>query len=205
VTRRDGATLDDALAAQGGDAKFILLEGWTDMTENAGFYRSNEWRYPSQYLNIVRRYADPEPETLRFQAEGADSFYDLTSGNSGGEYRYGDLDIGRLDDNSGWFVGWTSAGEWIEYQEVQLGCGTYRFTARVAADSSGEKIRLALPGLKSVTVPSTGDSNDYHLVHLGETMLDAGTYDLRIVFKTGGVNLDWFFLKRSDTNCLLVL
>ena len=57
--------------------------------------------------------------------QGADSFFDKTSGNSGDHYRDGDLDIGELNDNSGWFVGWTETGEWLEYQEVELGCGTY--------------------------------------------------------------------------------
>lgn len=200
VTRRDGATLDDALQA-GLEAKFILLEGWTDMSESAGFYRSREWRYPAQYINITRRYADPEPETLRFQAEGADRFSDTTTGNSGGKYRDEDLDIGDLDDKSGWFVGWTQADEWLEYQEVELGCGTYRFTARVATNSDSQKVRLALEGLPSVTLPNTGGVDKYELVHLGEVKLAAGTYDLRLVFETDGVNLDWFFLKRANTSC----
>jgi hypothetical protein len=76
----------------------------------------------------------------------------------------------------------------------------------VTANSSGEKICLALSGLKSATVPSTGESNQTTTSSstLGETKLDAGSYDLQIVFKTGGVSLDWIFLKTWDTNCFVL-
>lgn len=197
VTRRNGETLNEALDT-GRGANFTLLEGWTDMAESAGFYRSLKWKYPAQYINIIRRYADPEPETLRFQAEGADRFYDNTPGNRGDEYRQGDLDIQKLADNSGWTVAWTEPGEWLEYQEVELGCGTYRFTARVAAARSGNSIRLDLGDLPAVDVPNTGSFDDYQLVHLGQLDLVKGSYNLRIVFETGDVCLDWFFVKRSS-------
>lgn len=201
VTRSDGKRLEGALAA-GTDAKFILLEGWTNMVESAGFYRSLDWRYPTQYINIVRRYADPEPETLRFQAEGADRFSDTTESNLGGKYADRALDVGRLNDNTGWYVGWTEAGEWLEYQGVELGCGTYRFTARVATRSAGKKLRLDLGGLPSIELPETGGIDVYELVHLGVVKLSAGTYNLRLeVESTGGLNIDWFFLKRSSSDC----
>jgi len=196
ILRRDGEALDDALS-DGLNSKFIIMEGWTDMIESAGFYRSNDWNYPNQYINITRRYSDPEPETLKFQAEGADRFYDKTGSNEGGKYADRALDVGLLNDNTGWYVGWTEPGEWIQYDNVELGCGTYRFTARVASARPGGTIRLDLSGLQSVTIPNTDDMNAYELVHLGEVQLARGTYDLKIIFESGGVNLDWFFLKRS--------
>ena len=197
VTRRDGETLVGALD-QGRQAKFILLEGWTDMIESAGFYRSNSWSYPNKYNNLVRRYADPEPETLRFQAESADTLVGKSRANP---FRTGNFDIQELHDNSGWFVRFSEAGEWLQYQEIQLGCGTYRFTARVATIFEDKNIRLDLDGFDNVEVPVSNDWQDFQLVHLGEINLHAGKYNLKIVSDSGDVNIDWFFVKRTNKKC----
>lgn len=204
VTRRNGTTLINALNA-GRDATMILLEGWTDMIESAGFYRCSKWAYPHQYINLVRQYADPEPETLRFEAEAADAFFDTTVGNLGNQYALRNLDVGALPDNTGWYVGWTAVGEWLEFQNVYLGCGRYRFTARLATGATGRRLRLELrssSGTKNLTSASLPNTNtgiaNYTMVHLGEQRLTAGTYNLRIVFETAGnLNLDWIFVKRA--------
>ena len=52
--RRDGASLREAFSA-GATAKFVLCEGWTDIAESAGYYRSRAWRFPNQYIEIVRQ------------------------------------------------------------------------------------------------------------------------------------------------------
>ena len=200
VPRRNGQTLIDGFEANK-DSELILLEGWTNMGENNGYYRSENpaWKYPCQYINLVRRYADPTPETIRFQAEGADRFYDTTPENLGRSYADRALDVGALKDGSGWYVGWVEPGEWIEYQDVTLGCGTYCFTARVATWFEGRSLRLALPRLGSVGLPNT--NNNFELAHLGETTLGTGSYNLKVIFESKGVNLDWFFLKKVNDKC----
>lgn len=52
VTRRDGLALKNALTeiTTPSNSKLVLLEGWTDLLESAGFYRSNDWLYPNQYI-----------------------------------------------------------------------------------------------------------------------------------------------------------
>jgi Domain of unknown function (DUF5010)/DUF5010 C-terminal domain len=203
VTRRNGTALINALNS-GKDATLVMLEGWTDMLEGAGFYRSNAWQYPTEYINIVRRYADPEPATLRLEAEGADTFLDMTPGNAGGEYALRNLDVGALPNSTGWYVGWIDAGEWIEFRRIRLGCGRYRFTARVATASTGKVMRLAVNGrvLSRVALPSTGGLETYGLVHMGEFALKGSAYNLRVFFETaGGLNVDWIFVRRVSTLC----
>jgi hypothetical protein len=200
VTRRGGAAFEYAMAQ--GNPKLTQLEGWTDMVESAGFYRSDHWEYPTQYINIVRKYADPTPATLRFQAEGADYFYDLTDENIGGDYADRALDVKKFEDDTGWYVQSIQEGEWLEYKNVKLGCGTYRFTARAAAGCQGKKMTMVVGGepLPTVDVPSTGGLENFGLVHLGEIELTERSYDLRMVFNTeGGLHVDWFFVKRSKT------
>lgn len=212
MPRNDGNELIDGLEA-GQDADWILLEGWTNMIEGAGFYRSSDpdWLFVNQYNNITRRYADPRPETLRFQAEGADDFNDTTNSNTLGDYsseraldvrRFSHGGSGELPDESGWYVGDIESGEWLQYREVYLGDGTYRFTARVATSGSASVRFSAIPSdggsaiVSDRTLPDTNDDFDY--VHLGELQLPAGDYDLRIEFLSNKVEkFDWFHMRRN--------
>ena len=57
----------------------------------------------------LREFADHQMQTLRLEAESADEIVEYSAGNSGGAYRAGDLDIGRIP-SGGWFVGWTEPG-----------------------------------------------------------------------------------------------
>lgn len=195
--RNNGAVLAEGLS-KNAKSKFVLMEGWNDVRENAGFYRSKAWSGgSSQYINLVRKHADSAPRTLRLQAETADRFHDMTPENLGGEYsQESALDVGRLlGPNGGWFVGWTEPGEWIEFPSTQLGSGVHRFTARCSSDRDGNSIRLGLPTLHSALVPKTG-LDHYENVHLGEAKLGGGEHDLRVVFETGGVSIDWLFVRR---------
>jgi hypothetical protein len=199
VPRRDGQALRDALAA-GLTAKFSLLEGWTDIYESAGFYRSSTWRLPNLYINVVRESADPTPATLRLQAEAADLLSTQSSIADAATrvYRKDVTNIGKLADGTGWYVDWTKAGGWLEFSEVTLGCGTYRLTARVAA-ATQQTIHLEVDGtsLGAVTVPPSGGVTSYELVHLGAVKLAAGKHNLRLTADTVGINADWFFIRRS--------
>jgi len=197
VPRLNGTTLTAALHS-GQNAFWMMLEGWTDMVESAGYYRSTSWEYPTQYINIVRTFTDPAPETIRFEAEGADSFFDTTPANLGGSYSNRSLDVAAFENRTGWYVGWIVNGEWLEYQGVQLGCGTYRFTVRAATSAGGRRLRMDIGNLSAIELPSTGSLNNYSLFHLGEAALVDGIYNLRLVFEsTGDLHVDWFFLKKS--------
>lgn len=199
--RRHGAALREAFEA-GRDARFTLLEGWTNVVESAGFYRSDAWDYPNQYINLVREYADPELPTLRLEAESADVALDASPENRGGKLRPGPIDVGRLAEPSGWFVGWTEPGEALTFKELSLPCGTYRLTARVAAPGGSGNLHVELGGqVLSPRAVEASEANDYRLVHLGEVRLSAQRTEVRVVFDTGGLNLDWVFLKRADTRC----
>ena len=60
------------------------MEGWDDVREHAGYYRSKAWEGgPSQYINLIRNMVNPTPETLRLQAETADIFNDTTGEGEG--------------------------------------------------------------------------------------------------------------------------
>ncbi len=102
----NGDTLISGLEAGfSAKSRLTVLEGWNDVREWAGYYRcasSPRYDFPSQYINIVRRYTEYRTESLRLEAEGADNYFDTTPGNAGGAFRRtGDLDIRTLPTN-GW-------------------------------------------------------------------------------------------------------
>jgi hypothetical protein len=173
----------------------IILEGWTDMVESAGFYRSEAWAYPTQYINLIRRYSDSSPMTLRFEAEGADFFFDTTEENLGGGYSDRSLDVEMIPNEQGWYVGWVEPGEWLEYVDVQVGRGTYLFSARVATSRRDTSMHLLLRGIPATALPFTNDT--FQFVKLGETYLSAGRHNFRILFETSDIKLDWFFMKQT--------
>lgn len=198
--RRDGAALSEALQeGYNRRARFTLLEGWTDIAESAGYYRSTAWRYPSQYLNLVREFSDRRTKTVRLQAEAADAFGDATAGNAGGAYRDGDLDV-RTIPVSGWAVGWTDPGEWIQFKEVPLSEGTYRFSGRASSGGTGQRVRLEVDGvsLGSVAVPYGGGWDAFDTFSLGSRFVAHGRHTLTVVFETGATDLDWIFVKKVD-------
>lgn len=198
--RQDGAALANALQdGHNRRARLTLLEGWTDIAESAGYYRSLAFRYGSQYINGVREFADRRTTTLRLQAEAADTFSDTTSGNLGGAYRSGNLDVGLLSP-SGWFVGWTANNEWVQFSEVFLSEGMYRFSARTSSGLGGRTTQLKVDGagLGSVGVPYLGSWDTYDTITLGTAYLGHGRHDLQVVFENGGMNLDWIFVKKIN-------
>jgi fibronectin type 3 domain-containing protein len=103
-----------------------------------------------------------------------------------------------------WYVGNTATNDSITYKKAYFSAGTYRFTARVGAATTGKTIHLAVDGTtvtSGVAVPNTGRVDKFGYAHLGVKTLTAGVHDLQIVFENGGASLDWFMaVKDTDTS-----
>ena len=103
----------------------------------------------------------------------------------------------------GWYVGNTAPGEWIQFTNVWLSAGSYRFTANAGSSSNGAAMHLEIDGAavgSSVTAPDTGRADAFAPVHLACANLSQGYHTLRVVFDSPAVSLDWFMLRKdSDT------
>ena len=161
---KHGQTLTEALDYMvKNSANLILLEGFTDMAENAAYWRSTDTKfydYPNQRLNILRRYSSKEayPKSLRVEAETCDSFNDKSDGNSGNQYRKGNLDIKKCTDGfEGWCVTATEAGEWLKWVELPFCAGTSTVKLRYASQTE-VIVRLDVDGKEgtAVNLPATG-------------------------------------------------
>ena len=125
------------------------------------------------------------------------SFYDKDFVNEGGSYREDGVDIVQVDSadaSKGYAIGYTQAGEWLEYSVNVVTASKFVFRANVADGLEGGSIRLFIDG-KAVTdtiaVPQTEDWNTYTLVD-GETgEIEKGDHVLRVQFTGSYVNIDW--------------
>ncbi|TYK66109.1 di-heme oxidoredictase family protein [Colwellia echini] len=134
------------------------------------------------------------------EAEDYTDFNDSSTGNTGGQYRSDDVDIqGTTDTNGGYNIGWTAAGEWLEY-EVTLGAGTYNVSTRVASPSGGGSYELSIDGnvFTTDTVDSTGGWQNYTTNDNGQITVQAGTYTVRLNILNAGFNLNWLQLTLTD-------
>ena len=113
------------------------------------------------------------------------------------------LAVSRSCFGGGWYVGNTAPGEWIQFTNVWLSAGSYRFTANAGSPSGEAAMHMEVDGVSigsSVAVPDTGRVDTFSPVHLGCATLAQGHHVLRVVFDTSGVSLDWFMLhKDTDT------
>ena len=148
----------------------------------------------------------PAPHVLptRIQAEDFDTggegvaYHDLESTNLGGAYRPVEgVDIETVDGITD--VGWTRAGEYLEYSVNATEAGTFLLTLRAAnPDAETKEVRVYLDGLPAGHVPvgSTGNWTTFG----GFTMsapfaVPAGGHVLTLAFEgVERTNLDWIEL-----------
>jgi len=129
-----------------------------------------------------------EAEQFDKGGEGV-AYHDTTSGNSGGAFRGGDVDI-EAASGGGYDVGWMAAGEWMNYTVNVAASGSYTLAFRVASLGAGGTFHVEANGVNvtgSVAIPDTGDWQAWQTVSKTAT-LTAGAQTLRVVLDTNGAN-----------------
>lgn len=186
----------------GKGAHLTMIEGFTDMFENAALFRSTDplyYDYPNQRLNIMRRYSkDPYPAELKVEAEGCDFYEDKSAGNSGTFYREGDLDIAQCDDqNYGWCVVDTEAGEWMEWKELPFRAQETVIRLRYrSANAAAVSFTVDETTLVDVQLPATG--NEWRTVDAGKVAFAAkGLHTVRLNIVSGAPAINYFTLNNN--------
>jgi hypothetical protein len=131
----------------------------------------------------------------RVQAENFDtagagvSYADADSGNRGGVYRPGDVDIDVTNDpnSAGYYVGWTRVGEWLGYTVNVTQTRTYAVAVRVANVGSGATFRILVDGVDRtgpVSLPDTGAWDSWQTITISGVPLTQGQRVIRIEMLT---------------------
>lgn len=131
-----------------------------------------------------------------------DANYHLSTGeytawNSGWQYRNDGVDIGPNYDviqNNDYGIGWTEAGEWINYTVDVAETGFYEFKIRTTAQGGGGGLRLQKNGVNispKIFLPSTGSWQSWQTTTMTDIYLEAGTQTLTIVVENPGSNLSF--------------
>ena len=164
---RQGKLMKEALRYCIGQRKsdLVLLEGFTDVLENAAYWRSPDktyYKFPNQRLNILRKWSsDPYPTEFKVEAEACDYYYDRTKGNSGGQYRNDfeedKLDVTNCDDEYwGWCVTHALTDEWLRWVELPFRAGQSTIKLRYSTREDAQ-IRFDVAGKEGTVIdlPST--------------------------------------------------
>jgi hypothetical protein len=121
------------------------------------------------------------------------AFHDPAVFNTAGDlYRPSTVDMAwtRAGGRT-WALGWTQAGEWLNYTINASAAGPYDLTARVSALGLGGTFHFEVDGVDAtgpMTVPNTRGWDRYvNLTHKGVT-LSAGVHVVTLVIDTTGAN-----------------
>ena len=130
-----------------------------------------------------------DAEYFDYGGEGV-AYHDTTPGNSGGSLRTAeDVDLEPASDiGGGGDVGWTTAGEWMNYTVTVAQAGTYTLRARVAANGTGGAFHVEFGGgvvTDTQWIPNTGGWQAWTDVSV-PVSLDAGTQVMRFVADANG-------------------
>ncbi len=120
------------------------------------------------------------------------SYYDDSQGNEANVFRTEDVDI-EDKVGGGYDVGWTTAGEWLEYTVDVSYTGTYTVEITHSSQSSLGKVKLWMDGVSvstTLNLTKTNNYDTYKTTSFTNIALNSGVHILRIQVIAGDVNLD---------------
>lgn len=142
----------------------------------------------------------------RIEAEKFGDYNEQTASSSGNCNTGHPVDMQFTDDPDGsrCNVGWTSPGEWLQYDVDVTSSGSYAVFLRLASAQSGQTVRLEVNGVEvgSADVPNNGWQS-FSSVHVADIPLTAGPHTFRVVFETGNVNLNYLLVESTCDPALL--
>jgi O-glycosyl hydrolase/uncharacterized protein YjdB len=130
------------------------------------------------------------------------AYNDADAGNNGNQYRTTEgVDVDVIAGTTGYTVGWTASGEWLEYT-TNVTAGNYSIIATVATPSSGKQMVIKLDGvtLTTINIPNTGGYGNFQNVTVtGVSFTGGANKVLRFEIVGGDFNIDKVEVKSVTT------
>lgn len=177
---------------------FLVFKGTQDSTMGI-----LEWKFSLAPSVPQTPYGENEIELpAKIEAEFYDygglhkAYYDNDSDYQGdAEFRTNE-GVDLVNGGSGLAVGYTEAGEWLEYTVNVPSAGEYAISINAASGSETSGIQFLIDDeviTEEIAVPKTGeDWNVYEEIPVGKVELSAGKHVVRVAITGSYVNIDWF-------------
>jgi glucose/arabinose dehydrogenase/PKD repeat protein len=133
-----------------------------------------------------------EAEAYDTDGEGI-AYHDLSAGNAGNEFRTDNVDI-QGAAGSNYNVGWTEAGEWLEYTVNVTVHAEYNIIFTIATPYDNKVIHLEQNGVDitgPIAIPNTGGFQNWQTVTVSHIHLHEGISELRVHFEANDINFDF--------------
>ena len=144
-----------------------------------------------------------QAENYDLGGEGV-AYHDATATDDGSGFRTNDgVDLeATTDAGAGYNLGWTAAGEWINYTVTVATARNYTFGFRSAGTTAGS-VKLIVDGTTStsaVALPNTGAYQTWTTTTAPASIaLSAGTHTITLNIAAGGFNLNYIEFKTATT------
>ncbi len=201
-------TFDVTDAAGVDDLFFVVKQGGFDF---------DYWYMESEKTAVPQTAYNDKPATIpgKIEAENYDegghnkAFYDNDRENQGKAYREDEVDVVDISDSkcgevacTGYAIGYTNEGEWVEYTVNVTADAKYDITANVATAFETAGMQLFVDD-KAITDAITFEKVDsvfttYKVVDVGSVELKKGEHVLKLLITGGYLNVDW--LQFTDPN-----
>ncbi len=137
-----------------------------------------------------------EAEAYDLGGEGLAYHETNANGNEGGaSFRNDEVDIEICTDTEGGFnLGYTLKEEWLEYTVNVTTSGKYDLDLRVAKDGDGGLFHIEMDGVNitgPISTPNTTGWQKWETITVSDLSLTAGKHEMRIVFDTDYINLNY--------------
>lgn len=194
------STQKEAIVFVDNETVYITDEDWG--TEGRNLYSLRLPVFEGPFNGVIHNVPGAiEAEAYDYGGNGI-GYYDLTSGNEGGQFRTDDVDIeSNSDQSEGYNVGWFEMGEWLQFSiDVQFD-GDYELQLRTASEVEGQAY-IEIDQVKvgeSFNIESTGGWKIWQSTAAQTYSLTKGEHTLRLIMESGGFNLNYLEFSSAVT------
>ena len=201
-------TFDVTDAAGVDDLFFVVKQGGFDF--DYWYMESEKTAVPQTAYKGVAATIPGKVEAENYDEGGHNkAFYDNDRENQGKAYREDEVDVVDISDSkcgdaacTGYAIGYTNEGEWVEYTVNVTADAKYDITANVATAFETAGMQLFVDD-KAITDAITFEKVDsvfttYKVVKVGSAELTKGEHVLKLLITGSYLNVDW--IQFTDPN-----
>lgn len=133
------------------------------------------------------------PSRIQAQDYAAAKDDQTREGDTTGPCAGGKVDMKTTDDRQGVCkIGWTAAGEWVEYSLASNSIGQYDLILRLASNDNNKKVSVTIDGVEvgSVTAPNKGFTT-FENRKISNVSIGVGEHTLRVTFENDGIDFNY--------------